>query len=126
MVPSHSPQQAAIAQQIANGLADYEAGMARLLGGRWDPELYRVMSDHFDRMQQQASALPRLSAAWTELLISRVELLHALWTPATPTRVDGLVVALHERHKAVIARVRDKCIEHVRSESVAAARTIRG
>lgn len=114
MFPSHSPQQAVIAQQLANGLADYAAGMARLLEGRWDPELYRVLSDHFDGMQQQAGALPRLSASWTELLISRVELLHALWSPTAPTRVDGRVIALYERHKVLVEEVRGKCDEYVR------------
>lgn len=113
MYPSHSPQQAVIAEQLANGLADYEAGMACLLGRQWDPELYRAMSDRFDLMQQYASALPRLSASWTELLISRTELLDAMWSLRTPTRVDGRVEAMLARHKMLIAQVRARCADYV-------------
>ncbi|HEX2548144.1 MAG TPA: hypothetical protein VHL79_24880, partial [Ramlibacter sp.] len=97
---------------LASGLADYEDGLSRLLGQHWDPELYRTLSDRFDLMQQYASALPRLSASWTELLISRTELLHAMWSLRTPTRVDGRVEAMLARHKVLIAQVRAQCGEY--------------
>lgn len=121
MFPSHSLQQAVLAAQLATSLDDYEAGVARLIEGRWDPELYRLVSDHFDRMQQYASDLPALSFSWTELLISRVELLHALWSFRAPARINGRVVALHERHKVRVAEVRRNCHQYVERSRAAAA-----
>jgi len=117
MFPSHSPQQAAIASQLRAELADYERGLRGLLENRWAPELYRALSDQFDRIQMFAEALPRLSSTWTELLISRVDLMHALWTVRAPTRIDGRVVAFHARHKVMIEEARNKCACYVNHEA---------
>lgn len=108
----HSLEQAAIARQLADALAGYERALDGLLLQHWDPELYRSLSDAFDRMQELAGALPQLTYAWTELLISRVELTHALWTQPTPARIDGRVVAVHERHRKLIEQLRDGCLAY--------------
>ena len=110
---SHSPEQATIASELARQLTAYEDGLRDLLQGRWDPELYRALSDRFDAMQMQATLLPKLAASWTELLITRVELTHALWALSSPTRLNGKVVAYHARHKVLIEEVRRKCREYV-------------
>lgn len=109
MFPSHSPEQAAIASELANELDTYARGLHELLERRWDPELYRRLSDQFDRMQMFAQALPRIAGSWTELLISRVELTHALYNLRAPSRMNGRVVALHAQHDALIREVRRKC-----------------
>src|SRR3954463_10826785 len=109
MFPSHSPEQAVIASQLANELEAYARGLHELLERRWDPELYRQLSDQFDRMQMLAQALPRIAGSWTELLISRVELTHALYNLRAPSRMNGRVVALHAQHDALIREVRGKC-----------------
>ena len=116
MFPSHSPEQAAIASQFRAELADYETGLRRLLESRWDPDLYRALSDQFDRIQLFADALPRMASTWTELLISRVDLMHALWTVRAPTRINGRVVAFHARHKMMIEEARTRCAEYVGAE----------
>jgi hypothetical protein len=113
MFPSHSPQQTAIAAQLAVSLGAYERGLIALLQERWDPALYRSLSDDFDRMQMYANSLPGMSGAWTELLISRVELAQALWTLRTPARVDGKVVAMLANHRARIADVVSRCASFV-------------
>src|SRR5215212_2423976 len=105
---SHSPEQAAIASGLARQLTEYEDGLGELLQRHWDPELYRELSNRFDEMQMQATSLPRLASSWTELLITRVELTHALWTLTAPSRVNGKVVAYHARHKLLIEEVRRK------------------
>jgi hypothetical protein len=64
-------------------------------------------------MQMQATLLPKLSASWTELLITRVELTQALWTLSAPARVNGKVVAYHARHAVQIEEVRRQCREYV-------------
>ncbi|GAB3772329.1 hypothetical protein GCM10028796_42760 [Ramlibacter monticola] len=110
---SHSPEQAAIASDLARRLTAYEDGLRELLQRRWDPELYRELSDRFDEMQMQATLLPKLGVSWTELLITRVDLTHALWSLSSPSRMNGKVVAFHARHKVLIEEVRRKCLEYV-------------
>src|SRR5215813_7071869 len=110
---SHSPEQAAIASELERNLNVYEEGLRDLLQRRWDPELYRRLSDRFDQMQMQATLLPKLASNWTELLITRVDLTHALWTLSSPSRMNGKVVAFHARHKVLIEEVRRKCREYV-------------
>src|SRR4051812_39884044 len=119
MFPTHTSQQSVIASQLAAELADYELGLAELLEDRWDPELYRTLSDQFDRMQMYASALPRLSLVWTELLISRVELTHALWSLRTPSRIDGKVTAMYAQHRMRIQEAIARCLRYVGTEPLA-------
>ena len=110
---SHSPEQAAIASELARQLTRYEDGLRDLLLRRWDPELYRELSDLFDAMQMEATLLPKLAASWTELLITRVDLTHALWSLSSPSRMNGKVVAYHARHKVLIEDVRRKCRDYI-------------
>lgn len=115
---SHSLEQAAIASGLVHKLTAYEDGLRALLQN-WDSELYRQLSDRFDEMQMEAALLPGLAASWTELLITRVDLAHALWTLTTPTRINGKVVAFHARHRLLIEEVRSKCREYgARAERV--------
>lgn len=113
MTICHSPGQAATASKLAEELADYEFGLRELLHGGWDPARYRQLSDLFDRMQMQAMLLPKLDASWTELLITRVDLLHALWSASDPRRMNGKVVAFLARHRVLIEEVRHTCGEYV-------------
>ena len=110
---SHSPEQAAVATQLAQELAAYDQKLAGLLQGRWDPDVYRELSDQFERMQMLAQALPGLSSGWTELLISRVDLTHALWSLSTPTRLNGRVRAYHAQHTELIGEVRRQCLRYL-------------
>jgi hypothetical protein len=112
---SHSPEQIAIAQQIIEELGAYQSGLRGLIERRWDPELYRDLSDRFDRIQMYAEALPQLAGIWTELLITRVELTHALWTVRAPTRINGRVVAFHARHSVLISEMRASCAEYLQA-----------
>ena len=113
MMMSHSPEQAAIASELVRELTAYEDDLRELLQRRWDPELYRQLSDRFDEMQMHATLLPKLAGPWTELLITRVDLTHALWTLSSPSRINGKVVAYHAMHKVLIEEVRRKCLEYV-------------
>jgi len=110
---SHSPEQAVVASELSRELAAYEDGLRNLLQRRWDSELYRDLSDQFDRMQMRATSLPKLSSSWTELLITRVDLASALWSMSSPSRINGKVVAFHARHRVLIEEVRRKCEEYV-------------
>lgn len=115
----HSPEQVAAAAELARELQAYEARLRELLL-HWDPELYRALSDQFDRMQMLAQSLPRLSFAWTELLITRAELTHALWSLTAPSRLNGRVIACHAQHAAVLQRALRECQEYVAPVAVSA------
>lgn len=112
MYPSHSPEQAAIASQLVTQLAEYEDGVRRLLQS-WDTDLYRSLSEQFDQMQLYAEALPALTVSWTELLISRAELIHALWTGGVPPHANGKAMALQAQHHALVAEVLRKCVRYL-------------
>jgi hypothetical protein len=94
---------------LAAELEDYARGLVELLQRRWDPELYRSLSDRFDRIEMYVNALPALAGAWTDFLISRVELTHALWSVRTPSRINGKVEAMHAQHRALIEDLARKC-----------------
>jgi len=113
--PSHSPGQLAVARELADDLARYAAGLDQLVERRWEPELYRELSDLFDRMQMHAQALPQVVGAWSELLVSRVELTHALWQPRAPSRTHGSVIAVHAQHQQLIQALRGICLRYLRS-----------
>lgn len=106
MFPSHSPQQAVIASQLVSDLDRYARDLDCLLEERWDPGLYREVSDQFDRIQMAAQAFPRLSSAFTEVLISRAELVHALYTVRVPGRITGKVVACRAQHQQLLWELR--------------------
>jgi hypothetical protein len=112
MLPSHSIEQSAIASQLAADLAEYDQRLGELLRG-WDAGLYRTLSDQFDHMHMRAQALPQLTAGWSELVISRVELMHALLSPGMPCRITGKVVAHHARHRAIIQQVLRDCMQYL-------------
>jgi hypothetical protein len=112
MMPSHSPQQSAIASELAVELAEYEAGLHRLLRERWEPALYRELSDRFDRMQMYAAALPQVAVSFSELLISRVELMQTLWgTPGLPP--DSSMAARYAQHQTLVREVMRKCVRYL-------------
>lgn len=109
MFPSHSPEQAAVASQLLGELDRYDKGLRVLLERRWDPVLYRDLSDRFDRMQMFAQALPRIAADWTELVISRVELTQALWAVREKNPVSSSALSAHARHEEIIREIRQRC-----------------
>ena len=112
MLPSHSSEQATIAAQLALDLAEYDDGVRRLVRGQWEPAFYRYLADHFDRMHLKASMLPRLTVSWSELLISRVELTHALWS-AGPVGGKARIATCQTRHRLLIARAQRECMGYV-------------
>lgn len=121
MVPSPSAEQSAIATQLDADLVAYREGLRQLLQRHWDPELYRELSGRFDRIQMLAAALPRLSVAWTEVLISRAELMQALWNLPTPTRINGRVEALHARHGQLVDDLLARCARYTQAAGAPAA-----
>ena len=109
MFPSHLPERRAIASQLVEELGAYEEDLRGLVERRWDPELAGGLSARFDRLQMYAAALPTVTQSWTELLISRVDLVHALWSVSSPSRISGKVRTCYARHQLRIAELRRQC-----------------
>lgn len=123
MLASPSAEQSAIAAELAADLFSYRQGLRQLLQGHWDPESYRRLCEQFDQIQMRAPGLPGLSVTWTEVLISRAELMHALWSPQAPGRISGRVEALHARHERRLEELLAKCARYTcRPQALAPAR----
>jgi hypothetical protein len=98
----------AIAFQFAATLENYQADVAGLLEGPFDPECYRRVSGHVDRMRMYAAALPPVSVAWVEVLIRHFELTHGLWRlQRDPGAVD--LPQLHAQLEQAVQRLSRKC-----------------
>jgi hypothetical protein len=120
MFPSHLPQQAAIASQLATELVEYQQGLGRLLAAAWDARLYGRLRERFDRITMYANALPLLAVSHAELVITRVELLRAVHD-AAGVSPDAEVVARHAEHDLAIAQVLRKCMRYVTQPGAGAA-----
>lgn len=104
----HSAEQAAIASQLLGALDQYDKDLSLLVTHGLDPELAQQVSERFDLMRMYSTALPALSVTWVELLISRFDMTHAMWS----NRNGGTshrVAKLYEYHRSVIAEARAKC-----------------
>jgi hypothetical protein len=120
MRPS-SPEQATVAAELARDLRDYDSRLCHLLQERWDAGQYRVLCDQFDHMQMRSQLLPRLATTWTELLISRVELAHALWSLTRPCRINGRVMGRHAQHRVLVREALRTCEQYVAPKAAAPA-----
>lgn len=105
---SSSTEQSAV-PELARELREYERLLATLLQEPGDAALHGELSERFGRMQLQAQLLPGLTVTWTELLVSRADLLHALWSEAVPARGGAHVAACHARHRALIEQMVRAC-----------------
>jgi hypothetical protein len=110
MIPNHRMEIGVLASQVLACLDEYESGMQRLEGTRWDPELHAGTTACFDQMKNYASSLPALSRPWVEVLISRFELAAHQWT-LHQARGDATARALHAKHMAALRALRSKTLE---------------
>ena len=112
-MPPYSPEQATVAAELARDLRDYDGRLCQLLEERWDAGQYRALCDQFDAMQMRSQLLPRLATTWTELLISRIELAHALWSLTMPSRVNGRIMGRHAQHRVLVRAALRTCEQYV-------------
>ena len=82
MSASHSAVLRVTALQAAAALARYERHV-RTLAGTWlDMELYEEVSGEIDEIKAFCAGMPEVTLAWSALLVSHAELIHALWKDA--------------------------------------------
>jgi hypothetical protein len=103
----------AIAFQLAATLEAYEQDVAGLLRvkGSPDPELYRRISGHIDRMRMYAASLPPVSVAWVEVLIRHFELMHGLWRAQHDPAQHDTLAASREQLTASVRRLSRCCVQ---------------
>lgn len=104
----------AIAQQLLEELDTYQRLLAEFESSRWDAGRALTLAEQADRVQLCAQTLPRIAVSYTEFLISRAELSHALFT-----RVGSAGEALpdeYARHVGALDRLQRAC-QRVRSSA---------
>jgi hypothetical protein len=100
------------AAQLRATLERYEQQLALLVAKGYEAHLYSRMSRRFDEMRGSAAALPQLSVPWVTLLISRVELTHALYLAH-----NGNASAVERQftvHTAAVSALKQACAEVLR------------
>jgi hypothetical protein len=112
MSASHAPVLDAVAFQLAAALERYELDLAVLMDTWLDMDRYREVSEQVEQIRMYAAALPQLSVAWVEVLISHAELIHHMWRRqnARPAPAPEEVRELRKRHAAAIERMRAGCL----------------
>ncbi|TWO72874.1 hypothetical protein FN976_01110 [Caenimonas sedimenti] len=117
MFPSHQHEIGAIAFQLLASLDEYEVGMDQLVHEAWDGALYQSTTDCFDRMRNYAGAMPRLSAAWIELLIRRFELMAHLWERMGSSERTDRFAELSPNHIDAIRGLRTQVLRYLPKSS---------
>jgi len=106
MNPDAMRELAAAAARLLDAMDPYETGVDAL-GHAWDPIMYSESSDRFESLRLYATAIPALSTAWIDVLITRFEFADALWqTRMHPGSIR--VLELIRAHKAALARLRER------------------
>ena len=112
MSASHSAVLHVTALQAAAALARYE-GHVRALAGTWlDMELYEQVSGEIDEIKAFCAGMPQVTVAWSALLVSHAELIHALWKDAHMAHPAGTEPAdrLLAEHIACIRVLSWRCL----------------
>jgi hypothetical protein len=112
MIPSHAAEQAAIATQLLDALDKYERDIGVLVTAGLDAQVAQDVAQQFDRMRLYASSLPALSVTWVELLISRFDMTHAMWSNHRGGTTNR-VAKLYEYHRGILAEARRKCHAYI-------------
>lgn len=118
MSAGHSPLLCATAQQASAALARYERHVRELAGSWLDMELYDVVSSELDEIKVYTASLPDIAVAWTALLTSHAELIHALWSSeqAGARKARGEVELHLREHLACVDRLAHRCL-HIAARS---------
>lgn len=98
----------AIAEQMLGELDAYELLLARLVGDPRNPELMQLLSEQTDRIYLCGQTVPRIAVSFTEFLVTRAELTHALWA-GNAARAGEPAETLHLEHLAAIELLRRAC-----------------
>lgn len=112
MSAHHAPALDAIAFQLVAALEQYEQDAGTMVATWLDMEQYGKVSDEVEQMRMLSAALPQLSVAWVEFLISHAELVHSLWRLRFQEREEdrGRLEAVRTRHAECLRSLRARCV----------------
>lgn len=112
MSPHQAPGLTAIAFQLSAALESYQLHTDGLADPWSQREQYKLVSDSFDQVRMLKGALPELSVAMVEVLITHVELMQALWlaSPGAVKRDDPALDALRAKHRRAVDTMRERCL----------------
>jgi len=116
MFPSHQAEQRAITFQLTAALDAYEHDLQALFDTPSEAAIYQRLAQHFDQMQMYAASLPQLSVSWVALMISRAELMHALWRDAQDAGAHADGALLLEQHRDAVDALRRRCTRMLRKD----------
>ena len=86
--------------------ATREALQLLMLSG-WDTGAYTSASMEFDQLSFDASFFPLLRVSWMEVLISRHELMHWLWSNRDQREISVVGRTVATKHIAALQRLRN-------------------
>ena len=110
-----SPQAVSLspfAFRLAAALERYQADFDQLVESWFDWNRCRIVAGELQDIEKLRGALPQLAADMMDLVMRHVELLRWLVRMATSAEqgAAGEIRALHNRHRAAIESLRNKCL----------------
>lgn len=100
----------AVALQLHGALDAYRKAAGQMVpAGRLDLALYQQLGELMDRMRLYATALPRLSLPWVELLIRHFEFTQGLWNAQRGELAPQELQALHAGTLAAAGHLQECC-----------------
>jgi len=115
MLPSHLPERSAAAFQLLALLDRYEQDTAELLDSCL-PDLYARWSKDFEDMRLIALSVLDLHIPWLHVLISRAELVHAMWQLSAGRPCPRPLTELAAPHQDAITALRNRALRLIRSD----------
>jgi predicted component of type VI protein secretion system len=101
----------AIAEQMLRELDAYEQLLGSLSREGWSPQLLEQLASQADGIYRCGQSLPRLAVSFTEFLITRTDLVQALWSDARPqAALSAQAAGVFDEHVAATARLRQACV----------------
>ena len=105
----------ALTFKLAAALEQYEEDL-RALADTWlDPDLFRRIQQDFSELRILGAALPKLSASWVAVLLSRAHLVDAV------SRHTESVLSVLQEHLSAVNSVRQRCLRSMGAEGPALA-----
>ena len=103
---SRPEQQPTSFSELLATLDRYEEALQLLMLSGWDTGAYTSASMEFDQLSFDASFFPLLRVSWMEVLISRHELMHSLWSNRDEAADSLEVRSTAAKHLAAMDRLR--------------------
>ena len=100
-------QQPASFSELLATLDRYQEALQLLMLSGWDTGAYTAASMEFDQLSFDATSFPLLGVSWMEVLISRHELMHWLWSNRDQREISVVGRAAATKHIAALQRLRN-------------------